>query len=103
MKLYMAVTADEYELPLCVEDSTTGLATWLGITTNAVLAACTPRRMGRNRRKCGYRIIRVETEEKESVCQDVPVLSTSKKAKKIGLTLEREPEGRNLCHSSQNP
>ena len=72
MKLYMAVTADEYELPLCVEDSTTALAAWLGITTNAVLSACTPRRMDRTRTHCGYRIIRVETDEKGPARQRKP-------------------------------
>ena len=72
MKLYMAVTADEYELPLCVEDSTTALAAWLGITTNAVLSACTPRRMERSRTHCGYRIIRVETDEKGPARQRKP-------------------------------
>lgn len=72
MKLYMAVTADEYELPLCVEDSTAGLAAWLGITTNAVLTACTPKRIGRDRRDCGYRIIRVVTDEKGPARQRKP-------------------------------
>ena len=42
MKLYLAITPDQYELPLCVEDSPTGLAEALGITVNAVRSACAP-------------------------------------------------------------
>ena len=42
MKLYMAVTPDQYELPLCVQDSPGELAEALGITINAVRTSCAP-------------------------------------------------------------
>lgn len=34
--LWMAVTADEYELPLAVEDTAAALARWLGVSENTV-------------------------------------------------------------------
>jgi hypothetical protein len=69
MKLYMAVTADAYELPLCVEETVAELAAKMGISNNAVSAACTPRREGRQGKHRGYRIIRIEAEEKEPARQ----------------------------------
>ena len=64
MKLYMAVTPDQYELPLCVEDSPTELAEVLGITVNAVRSACAPGKASKSGTKRGYRIVRVEVKGK---------------------------------------
>lgn len=64
MKLYLAVTPDRYELPLCVEDSPGGLAEALGITVNAVRSACAPGKAKKSGRNRGYRIIRVEVKGK---------------------------------------
>ena len=63
MKLYMAVTSDAYELPLCVEESAVSLAKCLGISENAVYAACVPRRAKQRGTHRGYKIIRIETEQ----------------------------------------
>ena len=64
MKLYMAVTPDQYELPICVKDSPSELAEVLGITVNAVQSACAPGKACKSGTKRGYRIIRVEIKEK---------------------------------------
>lgn len=34
--LYMAVTADKYELPLCIENSVEKLSKRIGVTANAI-------------------------------------------------------------------
>ena len=73
MKLYMAVTPDRYELPLCIQDSPGELAEALGITINAVRSACAPGKASKSGRNRGYRIIRIEVNEK-------------------GLALHREPK-----------
>jgi len=72
MKLYMAVTADVYELPLCVEDTATELAQRLGIAMQTVCSACTPLRREWSGKQRGYRIIRVETDEKGPARQRKP-------------------------------
>lgn len=77
MRLYMAVTADQYELPICVSENAKELAEALGITSQAVWAACTPSRTVKNRKceaKRDYRIVRIFTNEK-------------------GPALHREPKG----------
>ena len=73
MKLYMAVTPDQFELPLCVQDSPGELAEALGITINAVRSACAPGKTAKSGTKRGYRIVRVEVKGK-------------------GLALQREPK-----------
>jgi len=55
----MAVTADRFELPLCVEESATILARKLHTTESTVRA----RKLRQNSGKiCGYRIVAVEEE-----------------------------------------
>lgn len=57
--LWMAVTADRFELPLCVEESATLLARKLHTTESTVRA----RKLRQNSGKiCGYRIVAVEEE-----------------------------------------
>ena len=57
--LWMAVTADRFELPLCVEESATLLARRLHTTESTVRA----RKLRQNSGKiCGYRIVAVEEE-----------------------------------------
>lgn len=57
--LWMAATADRFELPLCVEESATLLARRLHITESTVRA----RKSRQNNGKiCGYRIVSVEEE-----------------------------------------
>lgn len=65
--LYMAISLDKYELPIAVEDTAGALASKLGISSNAVSAACTPRRKNRGGKHRGYRIIKIEEEEKEGL------------------------------------
>ena len=72
MKLYMAITNDRLELPLCVEESPTALATMLGIHVDKVYAACVPRRAQQSGKQRGYRIIRIETDEKGPALQREP-------------------------------
>ncbi len=57
--LWMAVTADQFELPLCVEESVAILARKLHTTESTIRN----RRSRRNSGKiCGYRIVAVEEE-----------------------------------------
>lgn len=57
--LWMAVAADQFELPLCVEESATLLARRLHTTESTMRS----RRSRQNNGKiCGYRIVAVEEE-----------------------------------------
>lgn len=57
--LWMAVTADQFELPLCVEESVAILARKLHTTESTIRS----RRSRQNSGKiCGYRIVAVEEE-----------------------------------------
>lgn len=60
MKIYLAVTADEYELPVSVVDSPAELAEIYGMTRGSVLSAIS------NHSTCKYakvKFIRIEIEE----------------------------------------
>lgn len=69
MRLYMIVTADQYELPLMVTDKTREVAEWMGgASLNLVHSLITrfekePRRY--NGKTRGYNIVRVDVEEGE--------------------------------------
>lgn len=58
--LYLAVTADKYELPLIVEDSPTALAKRLGMNPIAVTSSISKNKSGRN---TGRKLIKVAIEE----------------------------------------
>ena len=58
--VYMAVTADRYELPICVRDSAAEMAAWCGITERAVKWYCTPSGVKKAGCRRGYKIIRVQ-------------------------------------------
>ncbi len=62
MKLYMAVTADEYELPLMVTNSAAFLAETFGIKLNTVYIEIA---QGANGKRRGFRFVRVEVDEDE--------------------------------------
>lgn len=81
MNLYLAVTADRYELPLAVADSAGELARILGITSNQVSSAVCRQLSGKHR---GYRIMRLQMNAK------------------IGLALQREPDEPNLRDEPQD-
>lgn len=55
--LWMAVTADELELPVAVADTAKELSVMLGMTNNGVLANIS---RGRKNAKGGLRYVRVE-------------------------------------------
>lgn len=57
---WMAVTADEYELPLAVAESSSSLAKMLGVQQGTVLA-CEAR--GRSGRTTGRKIIKIKAEK----------------------------------------
>lgn len=54
--LYMAVTADKYELPICVKDNVHDLAVWAGISDNTLSSNLSKNRSGKNR---GYKFVKV--------------------------------------------
>lgn len=58
--LYMAVTADKYELPICVEDSVHDLAKWAGISDNTLSSNLSKHKNGKNR---GYKFVKVDDNE----------------------------------------
>lgn len=58
--LWMAVDADEYELPICVEDSAKELADRFGVTDTTIYN-CVKR--GRSGRENGYKYLKVRRED----------------------------------------
>lgn len=62
MKLYMAVTADEYELPLCIEDSAKKLSDHTGIKYPTIRAAIS---RGHDGRYLGMKFVMVKVDEND--------------------------------------
>ncbi|PHV69557.1 hypothetical protein CS063_15030 [Sporanaerobium hydrogeniformans] len=62
MILYLAVTADKYELPICVEDTMAGLAKKLGLSGGCVRSSLCKNRSGKVR-GFAFRKIDVDVEE----------------------------------------
>ncbi|MEA4922182.1 MAG: hypothetical protein VB031_02305 [Eubacteriaceae bacterium] len=61
MKIYMAVTADKYELPTMVADSSKELAGMLGRTVNSVRSHISHTKEGIvNGKRCGEKLIVVD-------------------------------------------
>ena len=71
MKLYIAVTPDELELPLFVTDNAQVMACWAGINVSSVFEMCSknakwpPYNRGKGGRARPYRIRRINVEENE--------------------------------------
>ncbi len=63
MTVYMAVTADEYELPLAIADSVSELAGMMHLTTNCVRHRLRDNTWQRSRRRDMTRVIRIDIEE----------------------------------------
>lgn len=59
-KIYMAVTADKYELPLCVEEDVKSLAKKCETTRNSILSSISHKRGGKH---SNIKYIRIEVEE----------------------------------------
>ena len=55
--MYMAVTADKYELPLCVEDTARELGARFGVSKGYVYCAVSKKLSGK---KTGYRFVKVD-------------------------------------------
>lgn len=62
MNIYMAVTADQYELPLLVCDSSAELARKLGRGVSSIRALISRKSNGE---RMGYKVIVVSVDEKE--------------------------------------
>lgn len=60
MKLYMAVTADKFELPLAVEVSTTQLSKKTGISKESISFSICKKRSGKNN---GIKFIKIEVDD----------------------------------------
>ena len=70
MTLYLAVTADELELPVYVATSAAEMARWQGVSVNAIHTAVYRYTQGAHRKKqahpqFGVRFCRVEVEDDE--------------------------------------
>jgi hypothetical protein len=63
MKLYLAVTADEYELPIAVEETCAELARRFGITNASLLSTLS--HGDSTGRYSGHKFIRIEVEDDE--------------------------------------
>lgn len=66
MKLYLAVTADEYELPLIVEESLGEFASKLGKSSRTVINELNRIKRGKgsyNGAYCGYRMVKIEVDD----------------------------------------
>lgn len=59
-QLYMAVTADKYELPIYVTEKSREMAEWAGVTQQAIRSAVSKKTSGRNR---GMKYVKVNLEE----------------------------------------
>lgn len=62
MKLYMGVTLDEYELPLCVAETVVELARMYRTTPSAIYTNIYNKQSGRNN---GVKFIKLEWEDTE--------------------------------------
>lgn len=62
MPMYMAVTADKYELPLFVADTVWEMAKHFGVTENTVYSSISK---GLSGKRNGYRFVKVEEVENE--------------------------------------
>jgi hypothetical protein len=58
--LWLAVTADKYELPIIVEESAKQLADKLGITSSTVIASVSRNNTGKN---AGRKIVKVNIDD----------------------------------------
>lgn len=48
--MYMAVTADKYELPVAIGETASELARTLGVSTNSILSSITKKQSGKCRK-----------------------------------------------------
>lgn len=65
-RLYMAVTADEYELPRYIADTRKEMAEYLGTTSKSLGKAICYGSVRRNEPLKGCRIIRVEVDDEQT-------------------------------------
>ena len=68
MVLYVAVTNDQYELPVAVAESQTELSIMVGVGISAISRQIKRRSCGEKeypRKKCGMKFYRVNCEEKQ--------------------------------------
>lgn len=61
--LWLAVTPDEYEFPILIEDTAQKLAKKLNVTTSTIICSVTRNQSGRN---SGRKIVKVEFEEERN-------------------------------------
>lgn len=64
MYIWMAVTPDEYELPIALEDSSAKLAELLGISASTVRGSEFRDRSGE---LCGMRFVKVRNDDEDSI------------------------------------
>ncbi len=62
MKLYIAVSKDEYELPYAIADTPTDLARMLGVNPQSVRKAFYDIRNGRSYKRTKYREVEIDDE-----------------------------------------
>ena len=62
MKLYLAVTKDEYELPYAIADTQADLARILGVDPQSVRKAFYDMRNGRGYKRTKYREVEIDEE-----------------------------------------
>lgn len=58
--MYMSVTADEYELPICITDTVEELAEIYGITKGAIYCAVSANKNGK---RSGHKFVKVKLNE----------------------------------------
>lgn len=88
--LYMAVSRDKYELPLCVEETTFDLARKLGIAESSVRKGLRRRELGK---KSGYVKVFVELTAEEWYEHQKKVLMMRERAERAAASkLERREQ-----------
>ena len=70
MRVYMAVTQDEYSLPIAIADSAYMLACMMGVREATIQEALTPKRIAKTKR---IKYVRVDIDEEDDAdaCQKV--------------------------------
>lgn len=90
MPLYMAVSRDKYELPLCVEETTLDLARKLGVAEASVRKGLRRRELGK---KSGYIRVFIDLTPEEWYRYQRKVLLARERAEKAAITkLERREQ-----------
>lgn len=67
MAVYMVVTNDKLEMPVCIKDTGVEVAEWLGVDVDHVYSMISKKTTGK---RLGYKVIRVDISKDDMGDQD---------------------------------